>query len=349
MKKALSLFLAVLLCIMISAACAEPVSGESGAYVNSWRPSLQRLAFVQGKLYCLTQEKVLWIDYGVLVTISKTSTERVMKKAGLQQIKSYQGNLLLISRGKNLGEMLAKNTGGTEIWEVFDPSTGKTSDLLRYHIDTDPKRYFSGSDKIFYTTHDETFGSLYRKDDQGDVLLNRQTEKMGLDYPSYKALCYGQMEYYDLWTRSYRWQPTQVRVFDYASETVLETNDTISPTNSSIFLEIVLKGRRMYYLSAQGLNVWDFESDTDTNVLPFDSEKYTRFSLSENTVALYGTGRIVDFYDLSTGELTKTVSLSVRPNDVFLTEQEMYVYDRYSSQMEYLNFETNEHAVLIIR
>ena len=339
MKRVFAVFLAVF-CLWMAAAYAEPVSGESGAYVNSWRPYEQRLAFVQGKLYCLTAEKFLWIDYGVLVSVSNTSTERVMKKAGLQQIKSYQGNLLLISREKTLEEMLVKNTGGTEIWEVFDPSTGKTTDLLRYHTDTDPKRYFTGSGKIFYTTQDETVGSLYRKDDQGDELLCTQTEKMGLDYPSYKSLCY---------SLSNRWRNTQVRVFDYVSETVLETDDTVMPTNSSIFLQIVLKGHRMYYLSAQGLNVWDFDNDTDTIVLPFEDEQYTRFSLSENTVALFGNGWNMDFYDLTTGELTKTVTMTVYPYEVYLTDQEMYVFDRYSAQMEYIHFGTDEHAVFTIK
>ena len=105
----------------------------------------------------------------------------------------------------------------------------------------------------------------------------------------------------------------------------------------------------MYYLSAQGLNVWDFDNDTDTIVLPFEDEQYTRFSLSENTVALFGNGWNMDFYDLTTGELTKTVTMTVYPYELYLTDQEMYVFDRYSAQMEYIHFGTDEHAVFTIK
>ena len=170
---------------------------------------------------------------------------------------------------------------------------------------------------------------------------------MELEYPSYKLLSYVHKTY-DPLTQSYRWQNTQVRVFDYVSETVLETADTILPTNSDASLQIVLKGNLMYYLSAQGINIWDFDSDTDTNILPLNDEQYTQFSLSENTAALFGKEWNVDFYDLSTGELIKTILLTVDPVEVYLTDQDMYVYDQYSSQMEYINFGTDEHAVFTI-
>ena len=80
MKRILTVFLAVF-CLFLSAPFAESVNGESGAYVNSWRPARQKLLFAQGKIYCLTAEKFLWNDYGVLIAVSKTSTERVLKKA----------------------------------------------------------------------------------------------------------------------------------------------------------------------------------------------------------------------------------------------------------------------------
>ena len=313
-------------------------------FVNSWNESYKHIQEIQEKLYVLKRNKIGIRDYMALYKVTKEKATKVLNKIGGKGIEVFQGNLLFFSEKKNMVQIVL-NAPGYEKIEVFDIESNRFYPFAQYDRAASTEQYFVRNDTIYHMVFDEQSWLLFQKNNTEEVLLLKCNSVLDSPYPSFLLLSA------DKWNQWIPWWKTKVQIYDFASGSIFETENTLSLSKVSMFFQGVLQGKKLYYLSPEGLNMWNFNTNTDTNVIYQPKHEYEKFSLSKNHAIFYygdSRGYFADYYDLITGQLLKKYELTFYPLDVCLMDNTMFLYDFYSARIEHIDLFTGEKRFIDI-
>jgi len=316
---------------------ASAALSEQAYYINS-SDNGGRLARIGDAVYCLGAAKPL----GMAVTVYRVTGEDfqpVVKRGGIQKIYAYQGKLLLMRDYKSLIDMFAKGEAGKTILEIFDTKSGKLQ-KLNISLPEDATAYsLSVVDDVIYSRiYDENgqkFFWMYYGPDEAYVLPLKPDEFCHV-LPSCILL---KTEKRKIIKEKYK-----LTVLDFEAIERLEV--TLSCTDP---YELVLADNDLYYLSGESVRRRKTAENTD-ELLMHTAGTPNSFSIRGDKIWLFYTKNDLyraELYDMTTGDLLQSVSLTVPPVDMLVNDEVLYAYYLYGEnpQIERVDLTTNTHCV----
>ena len=329
MKKPLCLALTVLLLFC----CRFSAAAEDQTFLFCWEN--EYLAAVNGEVFLVTRGRGLFQDTCTLWSVTGGKKEWRLTRNRITGITPHRDGLLIHSNHPNLLEW-ATGYPGTRTVELYRPEEKKASTVFSWNNEQGGVYDFTCGGTLYHIINENGQGRLFSVEDGEETLQFTNDGYIG-----------NGSNFLILSREKRSWPPWKTemkyRILDPSDGRILETSGYLEVTTELLLYGVLLQDR-LYYLSPQGLSMWDFAADAGTVVIPKAERKISSFSITRNSVLLFcgddKTGHYADYCDLHTGALIRTFPLSGYCWDVCVADGWMYAY---TGKLEIIHLTTGEH------
>ena len=330
--------LSIVFVFMLMSSLGKAKATEPFPFLNSWSQRKNHLVCIGNRVFCSAPHAQA---FGLtnLYMIKDSEICVFAKRKRIESIEVFDDHTLLVHRiQKSILEDLAK-APGKETVEFLDLDQMTDEAYLSFERN-DVDQLFTIFGEIYFLKHEEDKHRLYQLENCDMQSIAFQSDQRGQLYSSLYLLedVPGFFSYQHK-LRIYDFQFKEEKITDYLN--LYDQYGFLEP-------QAILYGHILYYLSDHGIRAWNFDQQSDAELLHFQNDQYERFSLYDHYAILYKTGNEsnrADIYDLPTKELLNSVPLRETPMEACGFNHSLYIFSPYfnfNPVLEYINWDTGD-------
>jgi len=309
-------------------------------FIHSWPCAFESIRSINGTVYLTGRTELLGT---INIYTLKRGTPSLFKRCGdVISIGEYNNKLFLWEHDGNPIEILFKVGGKDCLYSIG--SDKKKEKLIEYRMTKDDLLTgITARNNHIYTMiknkKNENY-SFYITDmnNEKNMLLYVSEKPMKMYYQTFCLLERKKFEIYNLCGESSDYSRDCV-FFDYSTLSIISLPSEITIKNYNTNIQAVLINNQLYYLSFDGVHVFDFEKMEDQVLLSLPGHDYYKFSLSKDKIILYvandNSHYSADIYSLYGDDSIITVPFSNMPYHMLITSN--YIYSLEGNCLECIN------------